>query len=73
MSLFSLSLSRHTALRRPAPSLARWISAAIAARRSRRQLSNLQAHLLDDIGVSRNAAENEAKRPIWDVPSHWIQ
>jgi uncharacterized protein YjiS (DUF1127 family) len=28
-------------------------------------------HLLADIGVSQQAADREARRPIWDVPSHW--
>ena len=28
-------------------------------------------HLLEDIGVTRDAAEREASRPIWDVPANW--
>lgn len=39
--------------------------------RQRKDLANLDAHILRDIGVSPAAAEKEASRPIWDVPSHW--
>lgn len=39
--------------------------------RQRRRLRDLDAHLLADIGVSPEAADLEARRAIWDVPSHW--
>ena len=39
--------------------------------RQRRQLSALDDHLLSDIGVARDIARGEARRPIWDVPAHW--
>ena len=44
-----------------------WINVA----RQRRQLRNMDAHLLKDIGLNSEAARNEAARPFWDVPSHW--
>ncbi|MDG1169991.1 MAG: DUF1127 domain-containing protein [Sulfitobacter sp.] len=47
--------------------------ASVDAWRSRRQLESLDAHLLHDIGISKIAAHAEAKRPIWDVPAHWLQ
>ncbi|MEM1362712.1 MAG: DUF1127 domain-containing protein [Pseudomonadota bacterium] len=37
----------------------------------RKDLANLDAHLLKDIGISPEAAKTEASRPIWDVPTHW--
>ncbi len=39
--------------------------------RQRRHLSGLDAHLLRDIGLNEAAAQNEANRPIWDVPASW--
>lgn len=39
--------------------------------RQRRALAALDADALSDIGVTRRAAQKEAARPIWDVPSHW--
>ena len=40
--------------------------------RQRKTLSELDAHLLNDIGVTPEMAKNEANRPFWDIPSHWI-
>lgn len=39
--------------------------------RSRRRLDDLDDHLLQDIGLSRDIARTEARRPVWDVPRHW--
>lgn len=47
------------------------IRAALDLRRQRRRLRYLSDHLLDDIGISREAAEREASRPVWDVPHTW--
>ncbi|SFR34322.1 Uncharacterized conserved protein YjiS, DUF1127 family [Yoonia tamlensis] len=44
---------------------------AIGTARQRRHLRQLDAHLLCDIGISRDAALREANRPIWDAPKHW--
>jgi uncharacterized protein YjiS (DUF1127 family) len=41
--------------------------------RQRRTLAALDDRALDDIGLNRDAAQAEAKRPVWDVPSHWRQ
>lgn len=41
--------------------------------RQRRELAELDEHLLRDIGVSRDDADKESSRPVWDVPSHWRQ
>ncbi|MDW3222715.1 MAG: DUF1127 domain-containing protein [Paracoccaceae bacterium] len=39
--------------------------------RSRRALARLDTRALEDIGVTRNAADLEANRPFWDVPETW--
>jgi uncharacterized protein YjiS (DUF1127 family) len=49
------------------------LNAAMALHRSRVRLAALDAHLLDDIGLDRRAAEKEASRPIWDAPATWTQ
>lgn len=40
--------------------------------RQRRQLAQLAPHLLNDIGVTRDAAQTEAARPVWDAPQKWF-
>ena len=46
-----------------------------ASPRSRwHQIDTLRAlddRMLRDIGLTRQEAEDEANRPIWDVPTHW--
>lgn len=37
----------------------------------RRTLARLDEALLSDIGISREEAYREAKRPMWDVPASW--
>ncbi|MGD1883622.1 MAG: DUF1127 domain-containing protein [Paracoccaceae bacterium] len=39
--------------------------------RSRRALSRLDALALDDVGLSKEEAQIESNRPIWDVPATW--
>ncbi len=46
---------------------------AVGLHRSRRQLGALEDHLLSDIGVTRHAAQAEARRPVWDAQDHWIR
>ena len=58
---------------RSRPSLAVLLRGTLANWRSRHQLAALDDHLRDDIGVSALCAQREASRPIWDVPSHWLQ
>ncbi len=73
MSHLSVSLACPS---RPAPSKAvglRRIITALAVWRSRRTLSGLEAHMLEDIGITAAQAKAEANRPIWDVPAHWVE
>lgn len=37
----------------------------------RQKLARLDSEALDDIGLTKAEAENEARRPIWDVPGYW--
>lgn len=39
--------------------------------RQRRSLKRLDHWALNDIGLSRRDAQQEAKRPIWDVLDTW--
>lgn len=41
---------------------------SLAVWRQRQHLARLDAHLLDDIGLSAREAATEIKRPLWDVP-----
>jgi uncharacterized protein YjiS (DUF1127 family) len=45
-----------------------WLEAAFRTLRERRQLMQLDARLLHDIGINRAEAEREWSRPFWDVP-----
>ena len=47
--------------------------AVLTLYRSRRALRNLDAHMLADIGLSREQALSEASRPVWDAPSRWTR
>lgn len=47
------------------------LAALAAVSRSRKGLMRLDDHLLRDIGLTREEAETEARRPVWDAPSHW--
>ncbi len=49
------------------------IAQAITTRSQRRHLGQLDPHLLCDIGLSGAQATAEARRPVWDVPSHWTR
>ena len=46
----------------------RWIVTALATHRQRLHLEDLDAHLLDDIGIDQVIARREADRPFWDMP-----
>ncbi|MFY2825806.1 DUF1127 domain-containing protein [Ruegeria sp. MALMAid1280] len=44
---------------------------ALSLRRQRCTLARLDARALEDIGITREQAEAEAARPIWDAPEFW--
>ncbi len=56
---------------RPHPSLLTRIGFGLSVYRQRQRLRRLSDDLLDDIGISRDEAETEAKRRLWDAPNHW--
>ena len=45
--------------------------AMVAVARQRRQLLQLDDHLLRDIGLQRKDAVEESKSALWNVPNHW--
>lgn len=40
-------------------------------RRQRLRLGELDERMLADLGLTREEAEREAARAVWDVPRHW--
>lgn len=43
----------------------------LSLRRQRCRLANLDDRALADIGITREQAQSEASRPIWDAPHFW--
>lgn len=41
--------------------------------RQRRALASMDKAQLMDLGLTREEAEIEAARPIWDAPQHWFR
>lgn len=41
--------------------------------RQRQALKALDDAALKDIGVTRDQAHSEAKRPVWDAPINWLR
>ena len=39
--------------------------------RQRRALAKMDDAQLVDLGLTRDEAQAEAARPIWDAPNHW--
>ncbi len=52
-------------------SILAFLGMAIAARKQRAALKNLDEAKLRDLGLTAAQAEAEANRPIWDVPASW--
>ena len=44
----------------------------LAVWKSRRALARLDVRALEDIGLTREAAEREAQKGVWDVPQTWL-
>ncbi|MFS4580312.1 DUF1127 domain-containing protein [Phaeobacter sp. C3_T13_0] len=66
---------RSAACKTPAPrrSVLGAIVQRLAIWRERRMLGQLDQTALDDMGIRKDQAEAEARRPIWDAPSNWRQ
>ena len=54
--------------RRCATAFITWFNHVRAARRSRRELGQMNDRMLADIGLSRSEAQTEANRKFWDLP-----
>jgi len=50
--------------------LSRFLDSGALARQ-RRHLAELDDAILRDIGLTRDQALREARRPRWDAPRHW--
>ena len=59
--------------RKQRPTAFRMIKLALKARNQRRELRRLDNAALDDLGLTRKQAKQEANRPIWDVPANWLR
>lgn len=55
------------------PRHARRLSLWTGLLKQRKALSELDDHLLRDIGITPEAARREARRPPWDAPDHWLR
>lgn len=73
MSYFSSALTNVFSPNHDSTFVTKWLMGAWAAYRSRVQLGQLEAHQLEDIGVSPEEAKSETMRNFWDVPSHWTE
>lgn len=76
MTAPSLALSSSVAPAAAAPTTGNVVARLIAAAalyRQRRRLAQLDRHMLDDIGISRQQALDESRRPLWDAPDHWLR
>ncbi|MBO9446617.1 DUF1127 domain-containing protein [Ruegeria sp. R14_0] len=52
-------------------SLLSTIRDALSLHRQRKTLARLDARALEDIGITREQAETEAARHLWDAPEFW--
>ena len=43
-----------------------------ALRRQRMHLAELSDEQLKDVGLTREAADAEARRKAWDAPQYWL-
>lgn len=68
-----LTTARPATVSYSTPSMLTAILRVFALRRQRAALGRMDDSQLRDIGVSRNEAQAEAMRPMWDVPVHWLR
>ncbi|MEM8655634.1 MAG: DUF1127 domain-containing protein [Pseudomonadota bacterium] len=61
----------HRAALKPVARRAHPLSTFFAVWKSRRALARLDARALEDVGLTKDRAAQEAAKPIWDVPATW--
>ena len=71
MSARTTSLIRPTLPAQKRAGLFTRITVAMALFSERRKLAEMPDHMLRDLGITRSEALTEARRPVWDTPSHW--
>lgn len=70
MSVRSTALNRpHLPARRQ--TLVARLAVLMSTYRQRQHLETLPDHLLNDIGLTREQAHQEASRSVWDAPKDW--
>jgi uncharacterized protein YjiS (DUF1127 family) len=57
----------------PARRAPKGLFAYLALRRQRRALAEMDDRQLQDLGLTRAEALQEANRPLWDAPAHWYR
>lgn len=67
------TLPRPTSHRHDVAAFVRRMTLGLCALRQRRRLAELDDALLRDIGLTRDEARAEARRPLWDVPESWLR
>lgn len=70
--MLTLSLTASHNARR-APSVLARLRSTYEVARQRKTLANLSDTQLADIGLTREQAQFEAGRPVWDAPQHWMK
>lgn len=73
MTRIALTTSALATRPQPPRGLGRTLLALLALRRSRRMLAGLEEHRLRDLGLSREDALAEARRPFWNAPDYWLR
>ncbi len=65
--------NRFPLARNTRPALLGTVLKAFSIWRERQTLRDLDDHILKDIGVTRDDADVETKRPVWDAPNRWMR
>ena len=55
------------------PGVFGWLLTLHAVWSERRALASMDQHRLDDLGLTRDEARREARRPTWDAPDRWLR
>lgn len=71
MMIFTANPRVGSASRPARISIASLLALVFATKKQRDALRNLDDNALRDLGLTRNQADAESRRPIWDVPTDW--